>query len=178
MRIYSVFIEGVMTMMKKKSEEALKILSQLASSRKCDEMKLTPLVNKYFGYGYFKLSEFAKSIAYYQKIKPSEMDESSSYNKLLAEGIELADKQHRFPEAMGKFNQAKAVYPQKVEPYIYIAMAIILKRNLSPEQDEGKLAEALIDALKELELGNKLNPNSSNLLYHRTIIHLFFEDWE
>lgn len=49
---------------------------------------------------------------------------------------------------MGKFNQAKTVYPQKVEPYIYIAMAIILKSNLSSEKDEGKLAEALIDALR------------------------------
>jgi tetratricopeptide (TPR) repeat protein len=41
-----------------------------------------------------------------------------------------------------------------------------------------KRAEAVIEALKELELGNRLNPNSSNLLYHRTILHLYFEDWE
>jgi hypothetical protein len=42
------------------------------------------------------------------------MDESSSYNKLLAEGIELADKHKSFSEAVGRFNQAKTVYPQKV----------------------------------------------------------------
>ena len=98
MRIYSVFIEGVMTMMKKKSEEALKILAQLTPyARKCDDMRLTPLINKYFGYGYFKLSDFAKSITYYQKIKPTDMDETSTYNRLLAEGVELADRHHRFP---------------------------------------------------------------------------------
>jgi tetratricopeptide (TPR) repeat protein len=57
-------------------------------------------------------------------------------------------------------------------------MTIILKRNISSDKDESKLAESLIDALKELELGYRLNPNSSNLLYHRTIIHLYFEDWE
>ena len=96
MRIYSVFIEGVMTMMKKKSEEAIQILSKIASNKKCDEMKLSPLINKYFGYGYFKLSQFLKSITYYQKIKAGDMDESSSYNKLLAEGIEFADKQKNF----------------------------------------------------------------------------------
>lgn len=50
-------------------------------------MGLASLINKYFGYGHFKLSEFAKSITYYQKIKPADMDESSTYNRLLAEGI-------------------------------------------------------------------------------------------
>lgn len=59
-------------------------------------MKLTPLINKYFGYGYFKLSQFLKSITYYQRIKACDMDESSNYNKLLAEGIELADKHKNF----------------------------------------------------------------------------------
>lgn len=29
-----------------------------------------------------------------------------------------------------------------------------------------------------MENANRLNPNSSNLLYHRTIIHLYFEDWK
>ena len=98
-------------------------------------MKLGPLISKYLGYGHFKLSEYSKCIAAYQRIKSTDMDESSTYNRLLAEGIELADKHHRFPEAIGKFNQAKAVYPQKVEPYIYIAMTIILKRNQSPDRD-------------------------------------------
>lgn len=84
MRIYSIFIEGVMTMMKKKSEESIEILTKIIGNKKCDEMNLTPLINKYFGYGYFKLSEYAKSINYYQKIKSIDLDESSSYNKLLA----------------------------------------------------------------------------------------------
>lgn len=135
MRIYSIFIEGVMTMMKKKSEESIEILSKLIGNKKCDEMNLTPLINKYFGYGYFKLSEYAKSINYYQKIKNNDLDESSSYNKLLAEGIELADRQKCYADAIGKFNQAKTVYPQKVEPYIYIAMTIILKRINSADKD-------------------------------------------
>jgi hypothetical protein len=103
-------------------------------------MRLAPLINKYLGYGHFKLSDFAKSIAFYLKVKPADLDETSTYNRLLAEGIELADRHHRFPDAIGKFNQAKAVYPQKVEPYIYIAMTIILKRNTGGERDEGKLA--------------------------------------
>ena len=35
----------------------------------------------------------------------------------------------------------------------------------------------LIEALKEMETASQLNPNSSNLLFHRTILHLYFEDW-
>lgn len=57
-------------------------------------------------------------------------------------------------------------------------MAYILRYNLKKDKDDVKRAEVLIEALKEMEAGNELNPNSSNLLYHRTIIHLFFEDWE
>ena len=56
-------------------------------------------------------------------------------------------------------------------------MTHILKFNLSKSREEIQRAETLIEALKEMEVANKLNPNSSNLLYHRTIIHLYFEDW-
>jgi hypothetical protein len=57
-------------------------------------------------------------------------------------------------------------------------MTHILRYNLKKDKDDVKRAEVLIEALKEMEIGNQFNPNSSNLLYHRTIIHLFFEDWE
>ena len=53
-------------------------------------------------------------------------------------------------------------------------MTHILKFNLSKSREEIQRAETLIEALKEMEVANKLNPNSSNLLYHRTIIHLYF----
>ncbi len=53
-------------------------------------------------------------------------------------------------------------------------MTHILRYNVAKNKDEMKKAEVLIEALKEMEQGNKLNPNSSNLLYHRTIIHLYF----
>jgi tetratricopeptide (TPR) repeat protein len=57
-------------------------------------------------------------------------------------------------------------------------MTYILKYNIKRDKDEVRKAERLIEALSEMELGYKINPNSSNLLYHRTIIHLYFEDWE
>jgi hypothetical protein len=50
-------------------------------------MHILSLLYKYLGYGYFKISEYVKSIKYYQRVAPNEIDESSQYNKLLAEGI-------------------------------------------------------------------------------------------
>jgi len=40
------------------------------------------------------------------------------------------------------------VYPQKVEPYLYIAMTHIRKFNLSRSKEEIVRAETLIEALK------------------------------
>lgn len=37
-------------------------------------MKIDTLIHKFYGYGYFKLSEYSKSIKHYQKIRLSEMD--------------------------------------------------------------------------------------------------------
>ena len=38
----------------------------------------------------------------------------SEYNKLLVEGIELAEKMNNYKDSINKFNLAKKVYPQKV----------------------------------------------------------------
>ena len=67
---------------------------------------------------------------------------------MLAEGVVLADNEHDFNAAYSKFNEAKEVYPLKVEPYVYIAMTTIRRANLHYTKDETKKAEAYIDALK------------------------------
>lgn len=96
-RIYSTLIEGVMTMMKKKSQEAITILLKIANNKKCLELGIHSLVLKYLAYGYFKTEEYGKSLKYYNKIPKGDMDKSSQYNKLLVEGIELSDTVHHFP---------------------------------------------------------------------------------
>ena len=58
MRVYRVFVEGVMTMMKKKSEEALNTLSTIAGHSLCQELGIDCLILKYQGYGHFKMSQF------------------------------------------------------------------------------------------------------------------------
>ena len=102
-KVYTIFIEGVMTMMKKKPQEAITILLKISSNKKCQELQIQSLVYKYMAYGYFKLEQYAKAIKFYQKIPSKDSDLSSLYNRLLAEGIELSDHQYRFQQGMHKF---------------------------------------------------------------------------
>lgn len=148
MAVYALLIEGVMTMMKKKSQEAIDVLLRVLAHRRCPARVLA-LVHKYLGYGYFKVSEYAKSIKHYQKLPTSDNDPSSHYNKLLAEGVELSDKNHKFEDAIAKFSQAKLVYPQKVEPYIYIAMVHVLRSNLPAKKEEVKRKDAVREPSRE-----------------------------
>lgn len=46
-----------------------------------------PLMLKFNSYGAFKIGNHEKSIEYYEKLKKWGLDECSSYNLLLAEGI-------------------------------------------------------------------------------------------
>jgi hypothetical protein len=55
------------------------------------------------------------------------MDECSSYNLLLAEGVVSVEKKKNFQLGMEKFEQARFVYPCKVEPALYIAMTVIYR---------------------------------------------------
>ena len=73
-----------MTMMKKKSEEALNTLKSIANSPICEKLGIVSLIFKYQGYGYFKLSQYRESIQCYSQLSHSEKDESSMYNQLLA----------------------------------------------------------------------------------------------
>lgn len=60
-----------MTMMKKKSQEAIDLLLKIVTNKKCQELNIQALLFKYLGYGYFKISEYAKCIKYYQKLNKS-----------------------------------------------------------------------------------------------------------
>lgn len=64
-------IEGVMTMMKKKSQEAIDILLKIVANKRCAELNIQALIYKYLAYGYYKISDYAKSIKYYTKLNKS-----------------------------------------------------------------------------------------------------------
>jgi tetratricopeptide (TPR) repeat protein len=62
-------------------------LLKVLHHKRIEKLFISSLVYKYLGYGYFKLGDYAKSIKSYQKIASVDQDESSKYNRLLAEGI-------------------------------------------------------------------------------------------
>lgn len=171
--IYSQFIEAAILMIKKKYSDSNGLLAKVLANKKAREMKLADTVLKYLGYGFFKLGEHSLSIKHYKKLDRLSLDESSTYNMVLAEGIQLVDKEGNFEGGIKKFNEAKKVYPQKVEPYLYLAMTYIKRANAARD-GEAHLTQAAISALRCLEEGYELNSGSSNLLYHRTILHLYF----
>jgi len=63
-----------MTMMKKKSQEAIEILLKIVTNKKCLELNIQSLIYKYLAYGYFKVSDYAKSIKYSLKLNKNEID--------------------------------------------------------------------------------------------------------
>lgn len=76
------------------------------------------------------------------------LDECSSYNLLLAEGIVAVEKKKNFQLGIEKFEQSKYIYPNKAEPYIYIAMAIIYREiNHSKNKFESISKEELVSAI-------------------------------
>lgn len=73
----------------------------------------------------------------------------------------------------------------RVEPYIYQSVVTVQKCIYQQKIGENKkvvvesLAEdevnaSVIEALNLMEQGYQVNSSSSNLLYHRTILHLYF----
>ena len=94
--------------------------------RKCRNV-LHPLLLKFLGYASFKLGNHQKSINNYEKLISWGLDECSSYNLLLAEGIVQVEKHKNFQSGIEKFEQAKYIYPSKVEPSLYIGMTIIFR---------------------------------------------------
>ena len=137
---------------------------------------------KHLAYGYFCLGLHEKVITTYKKLKKWGYDESSSYNLLLAEGIVSIQKFDNYPQGIEKFEQAKFIYPKKVQPYLYIAMGIIY-RSISKfdesEKENHEFLSSVMHALEELnEACDQVLDSSSNLLYHRAIIYFYLSNWE
>lgn len=77
-------------------------------------------------------------MTYYDKLTKWGLDECSSYNRLLADGIVQVEKNKDFQTGIEKFEQAKYIYPAKVEPSIYIGMTVIFRDICLNAKVDGK----------------------------------------
>ena len=96
-----------------------------------------------------------------EKINPLEI--SSHYNKNLLEGIKHFKAQN-FNEAINSFKTASIGYPNKLEPYFYMAITILKNAKNTSEY------EHLVNVFSYLDKAFSYNPNNAPLLYMRSIV--------
>jgi hypothetical protein len=82
---FRIFTDGVTFLMKRKYKEGIENLSKLIKAYNLGDF-LKPLVYTYRSYGYFCLGKHQKALTDLQEVE-NKLEKSSSYNKLICEGI-------------------------------------------------------------------------------------------
>lgn len=115
------FLEGAISMVKKKFKEGLEYLDLLLDDEELDP-QLKPLVLSYRAYGNFAEGNIDNALADYAKLKSqNQLSIGDEYNVLLCEGI-LASNESRWNTAKQKFEWASRMNPTKIEPKFYLAV--------------------------------------------------------
>lgn len=114
-----IFLEGAISMVKKKYLEGVEFLSKLINDEDL-HVELRPLVYSYRAYGHFCLGSIEEAINDYETLqKDNHMSECDDYNLLLCKGI-LKARLKKWLESEKLFRAANAIYPTKIEPRFYI----------------------------------------------------------
>lgn len=115
------FLEGAISMVKKKFKEGLEYLDTLIDDQEIDP-QLRPLVLSYRAYGNFAEGNIEIALSDYQKLKSqNQLSVGDEYNVLLCEGI-LAANESRWNTSKQKFEWASRMNPTKIEPKFYLAV--------------------------------------------------------
>lgn len=115
------FLEGAISMVKKKFKEGLEHLDALVDDEELDP-QLRPLVLSYRAYGNFAEGHIETALKDYSKLKTqNQLSVGDEYNVLLCEGI-LAANESRWNTAKQKFEWASRMNPSKIEPKFYLAV--------------------------------------------------------
>lgn len=115
------FLEGAISIMKKKYKEGLNYLDELVSDEELHE-QLRPLVLSYRAYGNFSEGNIEKALADYEFLREwNQSLEGDDYNMELCQGVLVAQKKN-WEEAKKHFEKAKRMSPAKIEPKFYLAV--------------------------------------------------------
>lgn len=93
------------------------------------------------------------------------LDQSSTYNKLLLEGIKKFNERY-YQESLAFFKSASSIYQNKPEPYFYSALTI-LKAAPKPVTSD---IESLSQMMSLLDKAFSCNTNYAPLLYMRALL--------
>ncbi len=114
-----IFLEGAISMVKKKCLEGVEFLSSLINDEEL-HVELRPLVYSYRAYGYFCQGLIEEAISDYEALqKDNHLSECDDYNLLLCKGI-LKARLKKWSESEKLFRSANSIYPTKIEPKFYI----------------------------------------------------------
>ncbi len=118
-----------------------------------------------------------KALQDYQEVqKLSKLDKSSTYNKLLCEGI-LAAQIDNFESALTLFDKALKIYSNKAEPHFYKAtLTIQAFRKSHQKSDKVKMVNSIEKSLKDLDKALDLNESCSSLYYVKAVLLYMIED--
>lgn len=117
------FLEGAISMVKKKFKEGIEHLDPLIDDQELDP-QLRPMVYSYRAYGNFAEGNIDAALKDYTHLKSkNQLMPGDEYNVLLCEGI-LAANESRWNTAKQKFEWASRMNPVKIEPKFYLAVRV------------------------------------------------------
>lgn len=115
------FLEGAISMVKKKFKEGISHLDELAGDQELHEV-LRPLVYSYRAFGNFSEGNIEQAVADYEHLKNHfSISPGDQYNNLLCQGIQKANLK-KWEEAYLMFTQAQKMNSSKIEPKFYLAV--------------------------------------------------------
>lgn len=175
------FLEGAISMVKKKFKDGINFFDLLVNDDELDNM-LKPLVLSYRAFGNFSEGNIELALADYNILKGKhQLFPGDEYNLLLCEGV-LAANENRWNTARQKFDWAGRMNPSKIEPKFYLAVLSIIayiaeKRDTyelflaRPESEKvstllKKLTLVVYEALESLESVLAENDSCPNLIFY------------
>eukprot|EP01017_Pseudomicrothorax_dubius_P034550 TRINITY_DN4753_c0_g4_i2.p1 TRINITY_DN4753_c0_g4~~TRINITY_DN4753_c0_g4_i2.p1 ORF type:complete len:1181 (-),score=268.49 TRINITY_DN4753_c0_g4_i2:134-3676(-) len=169
---YKLFIEGVIFLMKKKFKEGYDNLNTLTSKNQVGEY-LKDKIHVYKSYASFCLGNHEEAIEEMKKAQTyGKLEKGAQYNKLLCEGI-LSLKRDGFDFAAAQFSKANTILPNKMEPFFYRAVTILMSMNRSLHKlSIEEQSACIVEALRELDIALQLNDSSAPLFFFRGLLSL------
>lgn len=121
-----IFLDGAVSMVKKKFKEGLKEFDKIKGSEEINDA-IKPMVLSYRAYGNFSLGNIEEALDDYKSLEnKNQIMKGDVYNKNLCMGI-IEAKKKNFDTAYSYFTQAHQIGKSKIEPPFYIWIMSIIR---------------------------------------------------
>ena len=124
-----LFLDGSTFLMKKKVKKGVELLSTLIKKQSIPEF-IKSQTFSFRAYGYFCQYKYTHALNDLISLEKMGfyLDEASSYNKILLDGI-IAVQNNRFDEALLKFQETERMRPNTADPSVYKALTLVSMYN-------------------------------------------------